>query len=1118
MKSHPSYEMVGVVGRGRLATVYRVREIALNREVAVKELNDEARRDPQLLERFWDEARFLAGVEHDNVVQIYGLDQERGWIIMELAASGLDACIARAPLPAGVVRGVLRQALDGLDCLHNRGRVHGAVKPGNLLVTREGLVKLSDTTGVAGGPPTDLPAKYVAPEQTDPSFGPAGVAADLYCLGFTALELLAGPRFVGLFPDLDTRGDAEIGWWRLHGSHDAMPAAATAVPGLPADIARVIDRLLQKDVSARYASAADALKDLTDVPSPPVPLGPTVATVSPGQVSPLPPTPSPASPATFRGSPVAVDTGGPDQPAGGMLEPTIFPVNPPPTGRGAPFPAAPAVVPPPPPARAEETVRDTPQYPRWSRRWINQKLENPRVLYPVCGTIAFITLLLLADLFLNRSGGPKQPPPSLRAVSVTSKPDGALVFFDNDKEPQKQKTDGTFEIEPGTHTVVVKKDDYDPQYQVVEVPADGSSVPSVSFELKPSRVVPPTTGPPPVTTKPPATTKPVEPMPTTGKLVVRSSPGKATIFINGREKPEQTPAEFDLPPGSYTVRLKRANHKDWEEPVEVKAGGRVVREPVLERLRDPSSFALLVGVRSAADGLPVFRHAPADIAELGRTLLAAGYPEGNVTVLAQLPGAPAGTVPTAERVRQAVAALVKDRIPGDTLLLALAGPAVVAPGSATSYFCPAGTDLGQPATLVSLDEVFQKLAACPAETKVVLIDGNRVGASAAARPLAAKPEDLAVGGVTVLTATANGAPGHVLAGSGERHGVFWKYVLGGLRGDAEGADHKVTLGKLARRVIEGTRSYVAETYKAEQTPKLVPATAKDSAAVVAAPDPALQCLQQGDALLAKAGQEKDAALSKKEYEQAAEKFGQAISLRRDLVEAYLRRAVAYYSLDNFDGMIEDCTEVARLDPSSAEAYDYRGDAHTEKAGKNLDDMNLGEMNLALQDYTKSIELDPDCASVYNSRSAARGSLSRVYDKKKQFEKARSEDEQAVADSTRAIDLAPKPRSVYFENRARAYKLLEKNDRAADDYTAALQTGEQLGKRSLFRLYYNRGNVYLQAKDYPRAEEDFAKASTLRPDDPDPLERRARALDGQGKKEEARKAREDAAKLRARRPA
>ena len=282
MKSHPSYELIGAVGHGRLATVYRARDLALNREVAIKELNDEARRDERLLQRFWDEARFLANVEHDNVVQIYGLDQERGWVIMELAAGGLDATLATNPLPATVVRGVLRQLLDGLDCLHHQERIHGAIKPANLLVTHQGLVKLSDTTGVSGGPSSDVPAKYLAPEQLDPSFGPIGPGVDLYCLGFTALEMLVGSRFDALFPIEPETEKSGLRWRRLHGSRgQSLPSAATAVPGLPADITRVIDRLLQKDVAARYPSAADALKDLDDVPGPPVPGSPSPATLPP---------------------------------------------------------------------------------------------------------------------------------------------------------------------------------------------------------------------------------------------------------------------------------------------------------------------------------------------------------------------------------------------------------------------------------------------------------------------------------------------------------------------------------------------------------------------------------------------------------------------------------------------------------------------------------------------------------------------------------------------------------------------------------------------------------------------------------------------------------------------
>jgi serine/threonine protein kinase/tetratricopeptide (TPR) repeat protein len=1099
MKSHPSYELIGAVGQGRRATVYRARDLALKREVAIKELNDEALRDEALLQRFWEEARLLANVEHDNLVQIYGLDQERGWVIMELADSSLAASLAGGPLPADWVRSVLRQVLEGLDCLHHQGRIHGAIKPANLLLTSQGIVKLSDTAGVAGGPAADAPPKYLAPEQLDPSFGPVGTGVDLYCLGFTALELLTGSDFDALFPVVEAGAD---GWRLLHGSAMPLPAAAAVILGLPPDVARVIDRLLQKNVADRYASAADALKDLDDMPAAPLAAWSSVRTVAPVQAIPI----APANPPTVR-VPNAARAARPDAPARETLQPTMFPVLQSPSGRNTPFPPV-AVAPGPNPAKGQpalQTVRDTLKYPRWSRRWINQKLENPRVLYPVCGTIAFVTVLLLANLLFNRFGSGPTPAPgpgptpipeptpavtstvTLRPVKIMSFPTGASIFIDG--EPIQEKTNAILKLKTGQHKIHVELKGFVNANQSIDVPADGPEVNPVDFSLIEVRS----------NLVPTPTSKPREPPPPPGRLQVRSHPDTATVFVDDKER-GQTPLEIELPPGKYRVRLKHALYKPRQQEVEIRAGEPLSIDQPLEPLRAFGSFALLVGVHEV-DGLPVFRHAPADMAELGRTLLAAGYSKRNVTVLAQSLNANPESLPTAERIQETVSALVKDRYPGDTLLLALAGPIIVRPGDTASYFCPAGADMAKPATLVSLAEIFQQLAACPAQTKVVLIDGNRIGPTFPARPTAAKPEDLVPPGVTVLLATTNGEPGYVHARA--RHGVFWHFVLRGLRGAAGGGD-TVTVGMLAEYVRERTRQYSDRFYKMEQTPKLLSSSARALAAPLAAPEPALRLLLEGDAL-----QEKE------EFEKAAEKYGLAIASRKE-VEAYLGRAEACFPLRRYGEMIDDCTEALRLDPGNAAASDLLGDAHRGKSGK-LTDMKLNEMQVALQCYDAAILSDPDYAPFYQSRGVARGSIALVYGRNKEMDKAKAEDQLAIADFCQAINRSPRPHSRYFEARARAYKRLGEYDRAADDYTAALQSGERLPPDDLFLLYYNRGQVYIENKDFKRAEADFAKAATLNRDDPDPHKWRARALDGLGRTDDAKEARAKETELRKRQP-
>src|SRR5438094_10516032 len=117
---------------------------------------------------------------------------------MALRQGSLDAQITQAPLPADVVRSVLRQALISLARLKKNGQVHGDIRPANLHAGADGTIRLAEPTDGAGDTNTigtiaarpQVSAKYVAPEKLKADFGPAGPASDLYCLGFTALELL----------------------------------------------------------------------------------------------------------------------------------------------------------------------------------------------------------------------------------------------------------------------------------------------------------------------------------------------------------------------------------------------------------------------------------------------------------------------------------------------------------------------------------------------------------------------------------------------------------------------------------------------------------------------------------------------------------------------------------------------------------------------------------------------------------------------------------------------------------------------------------------------------------------------------------------------------------------
>ena len=275
MKFHPDYELFEEIGRGQGTVVHRAHDLTLGRDVAIKTLIDEvAGQDPERKGHFLREAQFLAQYEHENILRIYSVDSERTWIIMELMQATLAAQVAQQAMEPKVVRSVLRQALRALDFLHRKQKIHAAIRPSNLLINGEGFVKLSDFEETHVDTELTVPldgGKYLAPELLRADQSPIQPSLDLYSLGFTALELLTGPRFDSLFSGTGQDAiDANTAWMRWHNSDEKMTPVAQLVNGIPQDIADLIDLLICKSVVDRPESAKDALELLETRPITPV--------------------------------------------------------------------------------------------------------------------------------------------------------------------------------------------------------------------------------------------------------------------------------------------------------------------------------------------------------------------------------------------------------------------------------------------------------------------------------------------------------------------------------------------------------------------------------------------------------------------------------------------------------------------------------------------------------------------------------------------------------------------------------------------------------------------------------------------------------------------------------
>jgi serine/threonine-protein kinase len=443
MTPHPAYELFEELGRGTNTVVYRSYDLSLGREVAIKELDESGRRDPRHRERFLREAQFLAQFEHDNVLRVYSVDPDRGWIIMELMKGTLASKIAEGPSDPDLVRSVLKQTLDALAFLHEKQKVHGTVRPSNLLINDMGRVKLSEFEQTDVGGELRAPTgskKYLAPELIRPEFGEFGPATDLYCLGFTALELLKGPQFESLFPGTGKGAiDADVAWLRWHSSPEELASTKKLVKGIPDDLAHVLDRMLKKRVGERAQTAQEVLKELADRPLVPVP----VAGATDGEGAPSPDRPL---------EPGKVRELAPGQ--RNVLPPAV----------AAPATIAAATLPPASPKRATKSTGKAaaPAAPAFSKDWFNEQLGRPYVLYPLCAA-----MLLAAVWYVYRTnfGGGVPPIPVTFAVA----PDAANLEVVEGENALQASPDGTYAFSPGEHTVTFRKEGFHPATQKFDV-------------------------------------------------------------------------------------------------------------------------------------------------------------------------------------------------------------------------------------------------------------------------------------------------------------------------------------------------------------------------------------------------------------------------------------------------------------------------------------------------------------------------------------------------------------------------------------------------------------------------------------------------------------------------
>jgi serine/threonine-protein kinase len=258
------YELEELVGTGGMSSVFRARDRQLERRVAIKILHQHYAEDPEYLERFRREARAVAKLSHPNIVTVIdrGDDDGRQYIVFEhVEGENLKELVIRSGrLP---VRRALELALavaDGLAFAHNHGLVHRDVKPQNVLLNRDGEVKVTDfgiarslhvEQGVTQTGTVLGTGEYLAPEQA--SGKPVSPATDVYSLGVVLWELLAG--------DVPFVGENFVAIALRH-VNEPPPSLRERRPDVSPRLEAAVNRALAKDPAQRFPSMSAFAKEL----------------------------------------------------------------------------------------------------------------------------------------------------------------------------------------------------------------------------------------------------------------------------------------------------------------------------------------------------------------------------------------------------------------------------------------------------------------------------------------------------------------------------------------------------------------------------------------------------------------------------------------------------------------------------------------------------------------------------------------------------------------------------------------------------------------------------------------------------------------------------------------
>lgn len=255
------YQILGQIGSGGMSDVFKAKDYKLNREVAIKVLKQEFNSDENFIGKFKTEAHAAACLSHPNIVHVFDVGDEADlhYIVMELVEGiTLKTYIAKkGKLEIRETIGISMQVAQGIEAAHQQHIVHRDIKPQNIIISRDGKVKVTDF-GIAKATTTETVTSntmgsvhYISPEQARGGY--CDERSDIYSLGISMYEMLTGR--------VPFDGDSAVSVALLHIQGEMIPPSKLD-PSVPISLEKIIMKCTQKKPELRYRSITELIADL----------------------------------------------------------------------------------------------------------------------------------------------------------------------------------------------------------------------------------------------------------------------------------------------------------------------------------------------------------------------------------------------------------------------------------------------------------------------------------------------------------------------------------------------------------------------------------------------------------------------------------------------------------------------------------------------------------------------------------------------------------------------------------------------------------------------------------------------------------------------------------------